>query len=84
VSGPRRWFNLYIGSKTEKAFGTMGGRDMAGILTEMATCALKAAWFHKWMVYRRLRPEEYGALVHANPTHASRCRRPPRRFIQKY
>jgi hypothetical protein len=29
----------------------------------MATRALKAAWFHKWIVDLRMRPEEYGALV---------------------
>ena len=34
-----------------------------GTLAEMATRALKAAWFHKWIVNLRLRPEEYGALV---------------------
>jgi hypothetical protein len=55
--------NPYIGSNTEKAFGTLGGPDAAGTLTEMATRALKAAWFHKWIVDLRMRPEEYGALV---------------------
>ena len=55
--------NPYIGSNTEKAFGTLGGPDAAGTLAEMATRALKAAWFHKWIVDLRMRPEEYGALV---------------------
>jgi hypothetical protein len=35
----------------------------------MSTRALKAGWFHKWIVHLRNRPEEYGALVHANLTH---------------
>jgi hypothetical protein len=26
---------------------------------------LKASWFHKWIKDNRMRPEEYGALVHA-------------------
>jgi hypothetical protein len=34
----------------------------------MATRALKAAWFHKWIVDLRMRPEEYGALVQAHHT----------------
>jgi len=34
----------------------------------MATRVLKAAWFHKWIVDLRMRPEEYGALVQANLT----------------
>ena len=39
-----------------------------GTLTAVATCALKAAWFHKWMKDLRPRPEEYGGLVQANLT----------------
>jgi len=61
----------YIGSLTQKAFATLGGPDAAGTLCEMATRALKAAWFHKWMKDLRMRPEEYGALVHARKTNAS-------------
>ena len=63
--------NPYIGSLTQKAFATLGGPDAAGTLAEMATRALKAAWFHKWIKDLRMRPEEYGALVHARKTNAS-------------
>jgi hypothetical protein len=63
--------NPYIGSKTEKGFGTLGGPDTAATLPDMALCALKAAWFHKWIVDLRLRPEEYGALVHAKLTKSA-------------
>jgi hypothetical protein len=62
--------NPYIGSLTQKAFATLGGPDAAGTLAEMATRALKAAWFHKWIKDLRLRPEEYGALVHARKTNS--------------
>jgi hypothetical protein len=68
ISAPPNPGNPYIGSKTEKAFGTLGGPDAVGTLTEMATRALKAAWFHKWIKDLRMRPEEYGALVEANLT----------------
>ena len=61
----------YIGSLTQKSFATLGGPDAAGTLCEMATRALKAAWFHKWIKDLRQRPEEYGALVHARKTNAS-------------
>ena len=61
--------NPYIGSRTQKGFGTLGGPDAAGTLGEMATRALKGSWWHKWMVNLRLRPEEYGALVHARLTN---------------
>ncbi len=70
IGAPPNPGNPYIGSQTEHGFGTLGGPDAAGTLTEMATRALKAAWFHKWVVNLRMRPEEYGALVHANLTHS--------------
>ena len=63
--------NPYRGSLTQKAFATLGGPDAAGTLAEMATRALKASWFHKWIKDLRMRPEEYGALVHARKTGAS-------------
>lgn len=63
--------NPYIGSQTQKGFGTLGGPDAAGTLCEMATRALKAAWYHKWIKDLRMRPEAYGALVHARKTNAN-------------
>ena len=63
--------NPYIGSNTQKAFGTLGGPDAAGTLAEMATRALKASWCRKWIVDLRLRPEEYGALVEARRINSS-------------
>src|SRR5205085_10606575 len=63
--------NPYLGSLTQKAFATLGGPDAAGTIGEMATRALKASWFHKWIKDLRMRPEEYGALVHARKTGAS-------------
>ena len=63
--------NPYIGSLTQKAFATLGDPDIAGTIGEMATRALKAAWYHKWIKDLRLRPEEFGALVHARKTGTS-------------
>lgn len=63
--------NPYIGSVSQKAFATLGGPDAAGTIAEMASRALKAAWFHKWVKDLRMRPEEYGGLVHARKTNAS-------------
>src|SRR5689334_15744941 len=63
--------NPYSGSRTQEAFGTLGGPDAAGTLTEVATRALKASWFHKWIKDLRMRPEEYCALVHAKVTNAN-------------
>jgi len=69
IGAPLNPGNPYNGSQTEHGFGTLGGPDAAGTLAEMATRALKAAWFHKWIVNLRQRPEEVGALVHARLTH---------------
>lgn len=51
------------GSISQIGFGTFGGPAIATLVTEPATRALKAQWFQKWMVHRRLRPEEFGGRV---------------------
>jgi hypothetical protein len=56
--------NPYIHSRTQIGFGTFGGPHILSLVTEVATRALKAAWFQKWFVHRRLRPEAFGGLVH--------------------
>jgi hypothetical protein len=71
LGAPANPGNPYIGSTTEKAFGTLGGPDAAATIAEMATRALKASWYHKWIKDLRLRPEEYGALVQARKTGSS-------------
>jgi hypothetical protein len=71
INAPLNPGNPYNGSQTQHGFGTLGGPDALGTLSEMATRALKAAWFHKWIVNLRHRPEHYGALVHAALTNRS-------------
>ena len=66
--------NPYNSSLTQHGFGTFGTQqggpvDAKGTVPEMATRALKAAWFHKWIVNLRQRPEEIGALLQARMTH---------------
>lgn len=68
--------NPYIGSLSQHGFGTLGSSssqagpvDAVGTIPEMATRALKAAWFHKWIVNLRQRPEEVGALLQARLTN---------------
>jgi len=50
-------------AKTQIGFGTFGGPHILSLVTEVATRALKAVWYQKWFVHRRLRPEEYGGLI---------------------
>src|SRR5215216_1064053 len=60
--------NPYNGSNTQKPFGTLGPPDALATIPEVATRALKASWFRKWVSDLRLRPEEYGALLEARRT----------------
>lgn len=46
-------------SATEEAFVTFGIVDVLDTVTKVTQCALAAAWFQKWSVHRRLRPEAY-------------------------
>ena len=63
--------NPYEGSDTQIGFGTFGGPHILSLVTEVATRALKAVWFQKWLVHRRLRPEEFGGRVHNHVTGAA-------------
>jgi hypothetical protein len=63
--------NPYNTSQTQIGFGTFGGPHILSLVTEVATRALKAVWFQKWFVHRRLRPEAFGGLVHNTLTGAA-------------
>lgn len=60
--------NPYVHSATQEGFGTYGGPHLLSLVTEVATRALKAQWFQKWFVHRRLRPEAFGGRIHAHQT----------------
>jgi len=66
IACPPNSSNPYIGSQTQIGFGTWGPPFFKTILCEVATRALKAVWFQKWFVHRRLRPEEFGGRVHVH------------------
>ncbi|MEW6128783.1 MAG: vanadium-dependent haloperoxidase [Acidobacteriota bacterium] len=51
------------GSISQVGFGTFGAPAIATMVCEPSSRALKAQWFQKWMVHRRLRPEEFGGRV---------------------
>ncbi|HSF51276.1 MAG TPA: vanadium-dependent haloperoxidase [Nitrososphaeraceae archaeon] len=56
--------NPYIDLKKTDGFGTFGGPHILSLVCEVATRALKSVWYTKWFLFRRLRPEAYGGLVH--------------------
>ncbi len=61
--------NPYAGNPTQDGFGTFGGPHIATLLCEVSTRALKAVWFQKWFVHRRLRPEAFAGRIERNRTH---------------
>ncbi|MDB4949670.1 MAG: Vanadium haloperoxidase [Gemmatimonadetes bacterium] len=57
-------------SKTQVGFGTFGPIHVLQTLGEALGRAIRAVWWQKWGVHRRLRPEEYGGRVHNQITGA--------------
>lgn len=62
--------NPYAGSRRQKGFVLFDIAHVLNMVTYLASCALKAAWFHKWLVNRRLRPEAFAGLIHHHRTGA--------------
>ena len=56
--------NPYKHSRTQGAFSSLGAPFVLAMLAIVTQLALKACWYHKWVVHRRLRPEELGGRVH--------------------
>ncbi len=55
--------NPYKINLTQEGFVSYGFAQALALISEAIEEGLKAAWFHKWQVNRRLRPEEYGFYV---------------------
>ncbi len=78
ASGQRDWYaatgvpfdkgNPYYSMHNQSCFGTFCGPHVLSLVTEVASRALKACWYQKWFVHRRLRPEAFGGLVHQTRT----------------
>jgi len=76
--GQRDWYhgggapfdagNPYWSLNNTACFGTFCAPHVLSLVTEVATRALKAVWYQKWFVHRRLRPEAMGGLVHQTLT----------------
>jgi hypothetical protein len=53
----------YARSQGQMGFTTFGGPHLLSLIGTVSHAALTACWFQKWMVHRRLRPEELGGRV---------------------
>lgn len=53
----------YLGNPSQNGFVTFGPVSVIIQVCKAVELALKAAWFQKWFVHRRLRPEVFGYLI---------------------
>jgi membrane-associated phospholipid phosphatase len=55
--------NPYNGYAKQAPFATYGDPHVLSLVWETVIRALRAVWFQKWFVHRRLRPEEFGGRI---------------------
>jgi hypothetical protein len=60
--------NPYKTATKQGAFIDQGGPEILDMVARAGNAGLRAAWFQKWNVHRRLRPEAYGGLAINNPS----------------
>jgi membrane-associated phospholipid phosphatase len=56
--------NPYRTSVNQAGQTTFGGAELVDLIAHACGTALKACWYQKWSVHRRLRPEAFGGLIH--------------------
>jgi len=60
--------NPYLYSRNQEGLATYGPAHVLTLVAEVVTRALRAIWYQKWFVHRRLRPEEFGGRIHLHKT----------------
>jgi hypothetical protein len=60
---PNDQLNPYNAYVKQDPFTTYGPPHVLGLVWEVLNLALRAVWFQKWYVHRRLRPEEFGGRI---------------------
>jgi membrane-associated phospholipid phosphatase len=64
--------NPYRTSLNQAGMATFGGGELIDLIAHASGMALKACWYQKWAVHRRLRPEAFGGLIHNAKTTGGR------------
>jgi len=62
--------NPYKTSTNQGAFVTFGGPQILDLVARAAEVSLRTAWYQKWLVHRRLRPEVLAARLENQRTGA--------------
>ena len=60
--------NPYRRSHTQFGDITLGNKNVLSLLAQAALLGQKGAYFHKWQVHRRLRPECFGGRIETHAT----------------
>jgi len=92
MGAPLNRSNPYKTSKNQIGFATFGAPSVLDLVARVANCALKAAWYQKWLVHRKARPEEFAGRVHNHLTGKKKYPLPqeifdsaaPEKMFQRY
>ena len=60
--------NPYLHSRNQVGVGTFGPHHLYEMVAKVANTAVDVTWYYKWIVHRRIRPEEFGGRVHLHGT----------------
>jgi hypothetical protein len=60
--------NPYRGSRTQIGDITLGSKNVLSMLAQAALLGQEGAYFHKWQVHRRLRPECFAGRIETHVT----------------
>lgn len=63
--------NPYFHSRTQTGFVTFGAPYILDLAARAANFSLESTWYQKFLVHRRLRPEEFGGLVQNQKTNTA-------------
>ena len=58
--------NPYLGSRTQFGDVTFGNKNILSLIGQAALLGQKGAYYHKWLVHRRLRPECFAGRIEAH------------------
>jgi membrane-associated phospholipid phosphatase len=60
--------NPYRDARVQEPFVNLGSPQVSELLGLAANAALRAVWYHKWLVHRSVRPEEAAGRIHLAKT----------------
>ncbi len=71
IAAPPDDGNPYKKSKNQAGVTTFGPHHLLDLVAKVANAALRACWYQKWLVHRRVRPENLGGRVQLIKTNVA-------------